>query len=130
MRNVVSSDHGFGLFQLGSSRTANEVPVTKDIHVEFSFPPGAVHGCRTRLEYPKQGQLRRQVFGSGNRVPAARTIHWRARAGPTLVLRVGTVEDVPVAIGLDLDQVIGLKPGHLRGDLVSANGTPYAPPPA
>ena len=28
-----------------------------------------------------------------------------------------------VAIGLDLDQVIGLKPGHHQGALVSANDT-------
>ena len=33
------------------------------------------------------------------------------------------IEALLVAIGLDLDQVIGLKPGHHQGALVSANDT-------
>ena len=33
------------------------------------------------------------------------------------------VDGQDVAIGLDLDQVIGLKPGHHQGALVSANDT-------
>ena len=45
-------------------------------------------------------------------------------SGDPRFLQVAFLEDTPdVAIGLDLDQVIGLKPGHHQGALVSANDT-------